>query len=467
MTRATITSWGLAVVLGVVALAAGFWLFGPDDPTVAFTRFLHETFDHDADPKGSTPPAGSSSNDGAAEGLLYGRVTTVDGAVHEGRLRWGDNEEAVWGNYFNGRKEDNPWAAYVPEELLPKERNSLGAFGLEFIGWDSTLDLGRPFMVRFGDIARIDPRGREIRITLKSGAVYSLDRFAADDLADNVRVWNEDGGSVVIDEWQIRSIELLPSPATGAGPSPLHGTVHTPHGEFTGMIQWEREECLVTDELHGRTADGVVSLRFETIRSIARDSTDSTLVTLRDGREIVLTGTRGAGRGNRGTYVDDPRYGRVLVSWDAFERVEFTPGDAGPGYDDFAPGRPIRGTVITRSGSRFSGALVYDLDESETTETLDAPFQGVDYTIPFDLVASILLPASEDPARRAEITLRSGEKLQLELAGDLGEWNLGMLVFVDDDERPAYLPWADVQRIEIEPPPEARLPNVPHAPETR
>jgi hypothetical protein len=27
------------------------------------------------------------------------------------------------------------------------------------------------------------------------------------------------------------------------------------------------------------------------------------------------------------------------------------------------------------------------LDESETTETLDAPSQGVDYTIPFGLIA--------------------------------------------------------------------------------
>ena len=41
-------------------------------------------------------------------------------------------------------------------------------------------------------------------------------------------------------------------------------------------------------------------------------------------------------------------------------------------YDDFAPGRPLRGGVITRSGRRIAGRIVYDLDESETTDTLGA-----------------------------------------------------------------------------------------------
>jgi len=61
----------------------------------------------------------------AHEGILYGRVTTDDDAVYEGRLRWGGDEEALWGNYFNGSKDENPWVAYVPSELLPKERHSI------------------------------------------------------------------------------------------------------------------------------------------------------------------------------------------------------------------------------------------------------------------------------------------------------------------------------------------------------
>ena len=153
--------------------------------------------------------------------------------------------------------------------------------------------------------------------------------------------------------------------------------MRTRQGDFTGFVQWNREECVGPDELDGHTADGELSLRFDTIRSIARNSRDSSLVTLLDGREIVLSDTREVGHGNRGIYVDDRRYGRVLISWDAFERVDFSPGGSGPAYGDFPPGRPLTGSVTTRAGRRLAGRLVYDLDESETTETLDAPSQGV------------------------------------------------------------------------------------------
>ena len=467
MTKATIAGAALAIALVLLALAAGYWAFGPGgDPALAFTRFLHGNLDREVDPEAATSPAGTSSAagtpspDGTHQGLLYARVTTDAGAAYEGRLRWGGSEEAVWGNYFNGFKDENPWAAYVPPALLPKERVSIGAFGFEIAGWNRAIDLGRPFMVRFGDIALIEPRGRDIRVTLKSGAMYELDRFSADDLADSVRVWDATGGSVSIGEWRIRAIEFLPSPGSRAGPQPLHGTVKTPQGEFTGLIQWDREECLVTDELHGHTTDAEVRLRFDTIRSIVRRAPDSSLVTLRDGREILLTGGREAARGNRGTYVDDPRYGRVLISWDAFERVDFDPGGTGPAYDDFPPGRPITGSVSTRSGRRFSGTLAYDLDESETTETLDAPWQGVDYTIPFGLVASIVLPELEERGSlHAGVTLHGGEELRLALTGDLGEGNLGMLIFVDDDRRPQYVPWGDVERIDFDRPAEMYPPN--------
>jgi hypothetical protein len=242
--------------------------------------------------------------------------------------------------------------------------------------------------------------------------------------------------------------------------------VHTLQGDFTGLIQWEREQCLGSDVLRGNNADGEVNLRFDSIRSIARRSPDSALVTLRDGAEMVLSGTRAAGPGNRGTYVDDPRYGRVLISWDVLESIDFSPGGTGPGYDDFPPGRPITGSVVTRSGRRLTGTLAYDLDESETTETLDAPWQGIDYTIPFGLIAAIVLP--EPDARdvgHATVTLHSGEQLRLELSGDLGELNLGTLIFVEDDGHPAYVPWADVERIDLDRPAEMYPPNDSRQPE--
>jgi hypothetical protein len=157
--------------------------------------------------------------------------------------------------------------------------------------------------------------------------------------------------------------------------------------------------------------------------------------------------------------VDDPRYGRVRISRETFERVDFAPAGSGPGYRDFPVGSPLKGGVTTRDGRRLSGRLVFDLDESETTEMLDAPFEGVDYTIPFGLIASIA-PHASDAAQASSaedkalvrIRLRDGEELRLERSGDLGDGNGGMLIFAGSEEKPAYVPWADIAQIDFDPP---------------
>jgi hypothetical protein len=401
------------------------------------------------EPAAATWRAAIPSSGEPHEGLLYGRITTVDGALYEGRLRWGGNQEALWGNYFNGFKDENPWAAYLPSAQRPSDRTSIDVFGFEIPGWKQETELRRPLMVRFGHIARIEPRGSHLWVTLKNGTVFRLDRFSADDMNDGVRVWDRSRGVVDLGEWRIRSIELLATEPPGTGPNPLHGTVRTRHGDFTGLVQWDRQECVDSDEIDGHSADGDVRLRFDTIHSIERRGGDSALVTLRDGREIVLSGTRKVGNGHLGIYVDDTRYGRVLISWEAFERVDFSPGGTGPAYRDFAPGGPLTGSVTTRSGRRLAGRLVYDLDESETTETLDAAFEGVNYTIPLSLIASVVPDGREERARLATVILHDGEELSLERSGDLGEGHAGMLIFVEGRERPEYVPWSDVAAIDF------------------
>ena len=78
----------------------------------------------------------------------------------------------------------------------------------------------------------------------------------------------------------------------------------------------------------------------------------------------------------------------------------------------------------------------------------------MDYTIPFGLIASIVLPGPEERgAQRARVTLHSGEELQLERTGDLGEGNAGMLIFVDGRQRPEYVPWTDVEQVDFDRPP--------------
>ncbi len=442
MTRARIAGGTAALLLVALLVALGL-------VAARLLRNVHSDADVNASPAIPRSPATLVE---AHRGFLYGRVTTHGGAAYEGRLRFGGDEEAFWGDYFNGFKEENPWAADVPAERLTESR-PVTVLGVEITRRKNRLNLGRPFMARFGDLRRIEPSGRELLVTLKSGTGFVLNRFDADDFADGVRVWDARHGVVDLSERRIRAIEFLPTADLEAAPDRLHGTVRTAHGSFTGFVQWDRQYSVGADELQGRSVDGELSLRFDAIPAIARDSEDSARVTLRDGREFVLSGTRAVGRGNRGVYVDDRRYGRVLVLWAAFERLDFSAADgSGPAYEDFPPGEPLSGAVTTRAGHRLAGRIVFDLDESETTETLDAPAGGIDYTIPFGLVASVVLPAQKGcaPGRHAGVTLHSGEKLQLECAGDLGEENAGMLIFTDGSESAEYVAWVDVERIEFD-----------------
>ena len=236
----------------------------------------------------------------ADQGFLHGRVETHGGTSYEGRLRWGGSEEAFWGDFFNGHKQQNPWVPHTPSEAL-KESRKVEVFGFELGDREREVNLGRPFMARFGDITRIEGRGRDLRVTLKSGTVFALDGFDADDYADGLRVWDEAHGVVDLEERQIRAVEFLPTVRLADSPARLHGTVRTSEGDFTGFVQWNREKCVGSDELAGRSAEGKLSVRFDTIRRVARESRNSSRVTLLDGGEIVLSGTREAGRDNRGS----------------------------------------------------------------------------------------------------------------------------------------------------------------------
>lgn len=379
------------------------------------------------------------------EGLLYGRITTTAGETYLGRLRFGGDEEALWGNQFNGRRTENPWADLAQRSQIPRERLSVEVLGVEVSAPGAPYSLARPFMARFGDITRIEPTPRRIIVTLKSGTTFELNRYEADDLADGVRIWDPSHGVVDLTEGKIASIEFLAAPPSTDGPRALHGTVHTAAGSFTGLLQWDREKALLTDQLVGIGTAGNQAIDFAEIASIDRLSAESARITLRNGDVVELSGARNVGPGNRGVYVDDVRYGRVLVPWEAFERVVLTPAESVPGYEEFQPGEQLEGTVVTTDGRRLAGRLVFDLDESETTETLDAPAQGVDYTLPFGLIGSIV-PTG---ASGATITLRSGEVLQLEAAGDLGPQNGGMLVFINGTTEAEYVPWSSVARVEF------------------
>jgi hypothetical protein len=163
---------------------------------------------------------------------------------------------------------------------------------------------------------------------------------------------------------------------------------------------------------------------------------------------MVLDGTNDVDDDNRGIFVEDERWGRVEISWDAFERVTFDrPGPSGPAYDDFPAGKPLRGQVTTRDGKVHKGRLAYDLDESETWEQLGGERRDIDYNIPLFMIASVI-PESRDSSR---LVLKNGKEVELEDSADVGDGNAGIAVVTGtgrDDV--VHVRWEDVRRVDFD-----------------
>src|SRR5687767_13138515 len=124
MTKASIAGGALTIVLVLLALVVGY-------------RALKPILEQEKEPAAVTSP---STNLATAEvaseshpSYLFGRVTMGGGATYEGRLRWGGDQEAFWGDYFNGFKDENPWAALVSPERLPKPE-VIEIFGIKIRG---------------------------------------------------------------------------------------------------------------------------------------------------------------------------------------------------------------------------------------------------------------------------------------------------------------------------------------------
>jgi len=389
-------------------------------------------------------PAGNAGG-AEADGALYGTIFTDGGRQYTGVLRWGD-EEAFWDDLFNGEKSDLPYLDRLPESR--RSHRGISIFGLRIdYDWKEG-DSGRQFIARFGDIQEIRPRhGEKVDVVMKSGTTYLLDD-GSNDIGAEIRVEDPDAGTVEIGWRKIERIVFAAAPASARIETRrLSGEVITKDGAFRGFVQWDSQECLSTDRLDGHSEDGKVSLPMGGIRSIEKEGRRSARVEMKDGRTFSLRGTNDVDSSIRGIYVEDERFGRVKVSWDAFGRVEFREGPAtGRRYADYKPATPLRGTVTDRDGGTWKGRLVFDLDEGESWEMLNGDRQGVEYSIPFQMVRSIA-PHDDETS---DITLRNGLELRLEESQDVTEANSGVLVLHEGGGAEQYVSWDQVRRIDFD-----------------
>lgn len=402
-------------------------------------------------PAVSQPPtpeaAPGSAAGGGPEGFLYGRVETRSDHTYTGVLRWG-TQEFFWDDLFNSDKEDLPYYADAPDDLRYREARKFGLMErIIHLAFDRDWHPSRQFWARFGDIASIRPDGHDgAVVTMKSGSTYRVEG-GGDDVGGEVRVYDTAFGRVDLSWRNITSIEFLPTPAGVEPPGTrLWGDVSTRAGAFRGFVQWDAEECVSGDKLDGESDDGDMSIDMGRIRSISRNSRRSSHVVLNDGRSLDLSGTNDVNDSIRGIYVEDPRYGRVEVSWDAFDKVEFKPAPGtGRDYGSYPAATPLAGTVTARGGTTHRGRIVFDLDESEGEEMLNGERDGVEYYIPFSMVASVV----RDGRSACRVKLRNGEELLLEDSQDVSADNAGVLVFTSEGAKPVYLAWEDVDRIDF------------------
>ena len=397
-----------------------------------------------ADDGTTSSVAGSS-----VEGYIYGTVETKVGKTYTGVLRW-DDEEAFWDDIFHSSKRDLPFEEYGEE---PEEDED--ATWWERMATTIGGDLGinrqsRVVAVRFGDLQQVRVTGgNDAVLTLRDGTEIEVSGYA-NDVSATVTIFDAKPGRIEVPWKKIDTIAFAATPPDAdPGSFRLHGTVSTSEGEFVGYIQWDNEESLSTDKLDGDTEDEDkrVSLEMGEIRSIERRDLRSSLVVLKDGTEMVLSGTNDVDDDIRGIHVEDARFGRVEVAWDEFKRVVFDdPGASGVSYAEYGSPSHLTGTVTLRSGDWRTGKLVFDLDEEWTGEMLDGSSNEIDYTVPFALVASI------EPAGRSGsvVRLRNGISIELEDSHDVDRNNSGVVVIPTGSGEPGYVPWREIVKIEFD-----------------
>jgi hypothetical protein len=313
--------------------------------------------------------------------------------------------------------------------------------------WSFFIERDRPlthlFAVRFGDLARIRVRGRDdVQVEFRNGETARLEG-GSNDVGAQVTVLDPHHGRNTLEWKRIRSVEFRETPARLAKKlgEPLYGVVKSRHLDFTGRIQWDHDECLTIDQLDGDTDDGKVSLEFGDIASI-RKYRRGALVTLRSGTELYLRGSNDVDRGNRGVLVKMRGLGSVKIGWNDFDEVRFLPApNSGRGYAEYAPGRELAGQVVA-GGQRYTGQIVFDLDESWDFELLHGKNGSTEYLIPFREIARI----RPRGIRQSDVELRNGLVIELEESQDVSRKNDGLLVFTDR-QQPKYIAWRDVDEV--------------------
>jgi len=379
------------------------------------------------------------------QSLVYGTVLLQNNERYRGQIRWED-EEALWDDIFNAPKTER-----ARQELFSAEHRRLieqkkQGFSLDFMElWE---DRGREqastLRCQIGDLQQIEIlSNKRSRITFKDGSAVELFTERGGDFNDDIIIYDEGLGSLDLEWREIKKVIFQPTPAGFRSEVgyPVYAQVLTTLGPMEGFLTWDSEECLGKDLISGYNKGVKIDIEFANIAGLVVQN-EGSQITLHSGRTLSLTNHDDVSDSNNGILVRLAGGRKVELPWSNFISAEFRPPPApAPAYGDFPPPHPIRGTVTTRQGKTYRGALVYNLNLSLSNELLRGENNGFIHYIPFAQIQRI------EPQNDQFASFQLRDDSRLLLGNPRG--NTGLLIRPKQRE-PVFIPWSDIKSIHID-----------------
>ena len=150
-----------------------------------------------------------------SRGRIYGTLTTVDGDVFEGMIRW-DTNEASWVDILDGNKDRFRSSDKRRRRPSRRSRDRIEIFGIRIEGSglypDEDMSLSG---IAFGHIASLEPVGDdEIELVLKSGDKVELSGGSTD-IGENIRgivIEDPEEGEIELDWEDVDRVEFTATP---------------------------------------------------------------------------------------------------------------------------------------------------------------------------------------------------------------------------------------------------------------
>lgn len=226
---------------------------------------------------------------------LYGTVTTRRGDQFTGYIAW-DADEVLGNDVLDGEAKDRARKIKFDKIAAIERYSSSGA--------SVTLKAGENLVLRGSNDVDDDNRG--------------------------IAVSDPGLGQVTVPWDQFDRVEFKPSPRPIRyeqfdGGRPLHGTVYTEEGDkYTGTIRWDNDEQYTWEMLNGEYHDLTFEIEMGFIKTLEKQSSSGSLVTLADGRTFRLRGSNDVDESNRGLFFTTAGGKTVEVDWSDFVKVEFS-----------------------------------------------------------------------------------------------------------------------------------------------